>query len=235
MTEALYHSDAYLKAFSAMVVADDGDGVVLDRTAFFPGGGGQPFDVGTMWQGGAAFSVRGVRRGAAGPVHLIEGERPRVGEAIEGEIDWPRRHALMRAHTALHVLCGIIFRDYGASVTGASMDVGSARMDFDLERLEADFVARVQERMTEEIAAARPVQVRFLPRAEAFAIPDLIRTKVNLLPEGIETIRIVDIVGLDLQADGGTHVANTVHVGDARITGYESKGRNNKRLRLTLG
>ncbi|MBM4416904.1 MAG: alanyl-tRNA editing protein [Chloroflexi bacterium] len=234
MTEALYHSDAYLKAFSATVVSEDGDGVVLDRTAFFPGGGGQPADLGTIWQGGASFSVHGVRRGTSGPIHLIEGVRPRVGEAIEGEIEWPRRHALMRAHTALHVLCGIIFRDYGASVTGASMDVGSARMDFDLERLEADFVARVQERMTEEIAAARPVQVRFLPRAEAFAIPDLIRTKVNLLPEGIETIRIVDIVGLDLQADGGTHVANTAHVGHARIAGYESKGRNNKRLRLTI-
>jgi misacylated tRNA(Ala) deacylase len=235
MTEAIYHQDAYVKGFEARVVEVTADGVRLDRTAFFPGGGGQPHDTGELrWEGGAA-RVTAMKRGPEGPFHVLEGEaRPGVGAPVRGEIDWERRHALMRAHTALHVLCGVIWRDYGAAVTGGSMDVGSARMDFELERMSADFAGEVEAKVNAEIAAARPVVVRSLPRAEAFEIPDLIRTKINLLPPGIAEVRVVEIVGLDLQADGGTHVANTRHVGLVRVVGHESKGRINKRLRIAV-
>src|SRR5262245_42435377 len=169
MTEAIYHHDAYVKGFAARVLESDPDGVRLDRTAFYPGGGGQPHDTGELrWEGGAA-RVTGMKRGPDGPLHLLEGDaRPAVGQLVQGEVDWERRHALMRAHTALHLLCGVIWRDYGAAVTGGSMDVGSARMDFELERMSADFAGEVEAKVNAEIAAARPVVARILPRAEAF-------------------------------------------------------------------
>jgi misacylated tRNA(Ala) deacylase len=233
VTELIYHADAYVKGFEARVLESGPEGVVLDRTAFYPGGGGQPHDVGTLaWDGNLA-RVAAMKRG---PVHVLaEGDpAPPVGATVQAELDWARRHALMRAHTGLHILCGVIWRDYGASVTGGSMDVGQARMDFELERMSADFAAEVEAKVNQEIAAAREVRIRVLPRAQAFEIPDLIRTKVNLLPPGIEEVRTVEIVGLDLQADGGTHVANTRHVGRVRVTGHESKGRINKRLRIAI-
>jgi misacylated tRNA(Ala) deacylase len=235
MTEAIYHHDAYVKGFEARVLEALPEGVRLDRTAFFPGGGGQPHDTGELrWAGGAA-PVTGMKRGPDGPIHLLGGEaRPATGQVVQGEVDWERRHALMRAHTALHLLCGVIWRDYGAAVTGGAMDVGSARMDFELERMSADFAGEVEAKVNAEIAAARPVVSRVLPRAEAFQIPDLIRTKINLLPPEIAEVRVVEIVGLDLQADGGTHVANTRHVGAVRVVGHESKGRINKRLRIAI-
>ena len=236
MTEPIYHLDAYVKGFEARVVDSGPDGVVLDRTAFYPGGGGQPADQGTLsWDGGSAL-VETLKRGPNGPLHVLAGgvEVP-PGTLVQGEVDWQRRHALMRAHTALHILCGVIWRDYNAPVTGGSMDVGQARMDFELDRMSADFASEIEAKVNAEIEAARPVAVKILPRDEAFQIPDLIRTKINLLPVGIEEVRVVEIVGLDLQADGGTHVANTRHVGRVVVVGHESKGKINKRLRISIG
>jgi misacylated tRNA(Ala) deacylase len=231
MTEAIYHVDAYVRGFEAQVTEVTPEGVVLDRTAFFPGGGGQPHDTGTLKWDGRELTVVSMKRG---PIHVVEGEPPPVGATVQGELDWVRRHALMRAHTALHILCGVIWRDYQASVTGAQMEPAQARMDFELERMSADFAEEIEAKVNAEVAAARAVTVRILPREEAFAIPDLIRTKINLLPPGIEQVRVVEIVGLDLQADGGTHVANTRHVGRVRVVGHESKGRINKRLRIAI-
>jgi misacylated tRNA(Ala) deacylase len=231
MTEAIYHVDAYVKGFEARVLDVTPGGVVLDRTAFFPGGGGQPHDVGTLKWEGRESRVTAMKRG---PIHVLEGESPSVGAIVQGEVDWERRHALMRAHTALHILCGVIWRDFQAPVTGAQMEPGQARMDFELARMSADFADDIQARVNAEILAARAISVRILPRGEAFAIPDLIRTKINLLPPEIQQVRVVEIVGLDVQADGGTHVANTRHVGYVRVVGHESKGRTNKRLRIAI-
>lgn len=235
MTELLYLSDGYLREFEATVTEVEGDGVVLDRTAFYPRGGGQPSDTGVLRdQEGREYVVRKVQKVKGQVLHKLEGEPPPEGREVQGAIDWDRRHKLMRTHTALHILCGVIWRDYGASVTGGNMEPLKARMDFELERMSAEFSAEVEAKINEEVAAARPVQTRILAREEAFQIPDLIRTKINLLPEGIREVRVVDIEGLDLQADGGTHVANTNEVGRIRVTGHESKGRINKRLRIEL-
>jgi misacylated tRNA(Ala) deacylase len=167
-------------------------------------------------------------------LHKIKGDAPETGTKVEGTVDWDRRYKLMRTHTALHILCGVIWRDYGASVTGGNMDLLKARMDFELESMSAAFSDEVEAKINAEVAAARPVRIDILPREEAFQIPDLIRTKINLLPESIQEVRVVEIEGLDLQADGGTHVANTGEVGRIRVTGHESKGRINKRLRIEI-
>jgi misacylated tRNA(Ala) deacylase len=190
----------------------------------------------SVGEDGTEWRVLNVRRSADSIVHLVEGgERPpAIGERVIAELDWERRHRLMRTHTALHALCGVVWRDYGAQVTGGNMEPGAGRMDFEFERMSADLVAEIEAKVNAELAAGRDVRVRVLPRDEAFAIPDLIRTKVNLLPEGIPEVRTIEIVGLDLQADGGTHVANTREVGRVRVTGYESKGRINKRIRIEV-
>jgi misacylated tRNA(Ala) deacylase len=159
---------------------------------------------------------------------------PEIGTQVLGQLDWTRRYQLMRTHTAMHILCGVVFRDYGAQVTGGNMDPLQGRMDFEFETMRQELVAAIEEAVNAEVAAARPVRVAILPRAEAFAIPDLIRTKVNLLPEGITEVRTVELVGLDLQADGGTHVANTSEVGRVRVVDYKSKGKINKRIYLEL-
>ena len=235
MTILLCYDDSYLKEFDATVVGATDKGVVLDRTAFYPGGGGQPPDSGVLRSGGREWRVRKLSRSGGKLVHEIEGDDfPQEGEAVRGEIDWERRYQLMRTHTALHILCGVVWRDYGALVTGGDMKPLSARMDFELESMSADFAREMEERINAEVEAARPVEIRTLPREEAFAIPDLIRTKINLLPESIREVRTVDISGLDLQADGGTHVANTSEVGRIRVVGRESKGRINKRLRIAV-
>lgn len=239
-TEALYHADAYLREFEAAVLAAGPDGVILDRTAFFPGGGGQPADRGALvWDGAEHRVVELAKRGeqvvhrlAAGPDGAAPG--PPAGARVRGRLDWEHRHALMRTHTALHILCGVIWRDHGSQVTGSSMKPLAARMDFELEGMPADLARAIEEKVNLEVAAAREIQVRFLPREEALRIPDLIRTKVNLLPEAIRLIRIVDIAGLDCQADGGTHVANTREVGRVRVVKHESKGRINKRLYIAI-
>ncbi len=242
MADPLYHTDAYLKEFDAMVTAVDGGAVALDRTAFYPGGGGQPYDVGTLIAGGQAWTVTKVRKarpesaeGSGADIwHEVAGEPPPVGTPLRGAIDWDRRYRLMRTHTAMHILCGVIFRDYGASVTGGNMEPLKGRMDFEFETMRLELVKEIEAKVNVEVAAARPTRVKILPRAEAFAIPDLIRTKINLLPEGIAEVRTVEIVGLDLQADGGTHVANTSEVGQIKVVDYKSKGKINKRIEIQV-
>ena len=230
----LYHNDSYLREMEAVVTHVEGNRVALDQSVFYAQSGGQPADHGTLSWAGAQTQVVDVRRQGEIIWHQVEGPLPPEGTRVHGQLDWSRRYALMRAHTALHILCGVIWRDYKAHVTSSSMEPGKARQDFELERLTLDFVTEVEQRVNAEVEANREVRIRFLPRAEAFAIPDLIRTKVNLLPEGIETVRICEIIGLDLQADGGTHVARTGEVGPIRVVAHESKGRINKRLRLAI-
>lgn len=238
MTELLYQTDSYLQAFDATVTAIDSDnhGVVLDRTAFYPGGGGQPTDRGTLALNAQTYTVSRTRRIGGQIVHLITGDDPlpEVGNSLHGQIDWEHRYHLMRTHTAMHILCGVVFRDYGASVTGGDMEPLKGRMDFEFETMRKELVQEIEAATNEEMAKAHPVQVRILPRDEAFQIPDLIRTKINLLPEGIQEVRVVEIVGLDLQADGGTHVHNTSEVGTIRVTDYKSKGKINKRIYVEL-
>jgi misacylated tRNA(Ala) deacylase len=235
MTELLYMEDSYLREFTATVTEVTEEGAVLDRTAFYPQGGGQPSDTGMLTdESGVEYPVTKVQKVGGKVVHRIEGSLPAGGSVVTGQIDWDRRYRLMRTHTALHILCGVIWRDYGASVTGGNMEPLKARMDFELESMSAAFSDEVEAKINAEVAAGRPVRVRILPRAEAFQIPDLIRTKINLLPEGIREVRVVEIEGLDLQADGGTHVANTSEVGSIIVAGHESKGRINKRLRIEI-
>ncbi len=234
MSETLYETDAYAKEFDAVVTEQVEGGVLLTRTAFYPGGGGQPCDVGTLAAGGRVWNVTAVKKVDGRPVHFLAGDLPPLGTAITGRLDWTRRYQLMRTHTAMHILCGVVFRDYGAQVTGGNMEPLQGRMDFEFETMRAELVSAIEESVNAEVAAARPVRVRILPRDEAFAIPDLIRTKINLLPEGIMVVRTVELAGLDLQADGGTHVANTSEVGRVRITDYKSKGKINKRIYLVV-
>ena len=212
---------------------------MLDRTVFYPGGGGQPSDRGTILRSadGRSWTIRGAKKAGGDIVHELEpgdGGRPEVGDVVSADLDWARRLTLMRTHTALHALCGVVWRDYGALVTGGNMEPGSGRMDFEFETMSGELVGEIEAKVNDELRRGRDVRVNVLPRDEAFAIPDLIRTKINLLPPGIEEIRTIEIVGLDLQADGGTHVANTTEVGGIRVTGYESKGRINKRIRIEL-
>ena len=234
MTDLLFHEHSYLRDFDATVTAVADAGVELDRTAFYIGGGGQPSDFGVLSVDGRDYAVTGIKRDGGMLLHLIEGERPGVGSTVSGSIDWERRYQLMRTHTALHILCGVVWRDYGALVTGGNMQPGEARMDFELERMTADFAEEIESKINEEVAASRSVLVANLPREEAEEIPDLIRTKINLLPANIREVRTIDIQGLDVQADGGTHVNNTTEVGRIRVVGHESKGRINKRLRIAL-
>ena len=240
--EQLCYTDAYAASVAAHVrhvEVGDTTLLILDRTTFYPGGGGQPSDRGVLLRAGdgRSWTVRGARKADGEIVHELEptdGDPPAVGDELQVDIDWARRFALMRTHTALHALCGVVWRDHGALVTGGNMEPGSGRMDFEFERMSGDLVDSIEATVNAELAAAREVRVNVLPRDDAFAIPDLIRTKINLLPAGIEEIRTIEIVGLDLQADGGTHVANTSEVGGIRVTGYESKGRINKRIRIEL-
>lgn len=238
MTELLYQMDSYRREADATVIAHaDANGVlavVMSRTVLYPGGGGQPADTGTfVWDGGAARVVRATKPGAE-IAYSLDGPLPPIEATVRMTVDWERRYRLMRTHTAMHCLCGVVFRDYGALVTGGQMDLDRSRMDFELADLSAERVAAIEEATNAAIAADLPVRVRILPRDEAFTIPDLIRTKINLLPPGIAAVRTVEIVGLDLQADGGTHVARTGEVGGIRIVGTRSKGKSNKRLEIEL-
>lgn len=209
-------------------------GVVLDQTAFYTGGGGQPTDSGTLTVDGQDYQVSGIKRVDGKLVHQISGDLPTVGATVTGRIDWDRRYLLMRTHTALHILCGVVWRDYGAKVTGGNMTPGEARMDFEFENMTAEFAEEVEAKINAEVAAERDIIISNLTREEAEQVPDLIRTKINLLPPNIQEIRTIDIHGLDMQADGGTHVANTREVGVIKVVGHESKGRINKRLRIAL-
>jgi misacylated tRNA(Ala) deacylase len=235
VTEPLYQRDAYLSSFDAEVVAQHPDGVVLDRSAFFPGGGGQPADTGTIRHEGGELAVTGTARRDGELVLLVEGgPPPAVASKVSGRVDWERRYSLMRTHTALHMLAGVIGRDHGALVTGGNMEPLRARMDFELPSMSADFASTVEAALRQAVEADLPVHVSFLSPDEFAAKPELIRTKTNLLPEGLEVVRVIDIEGLDRQADGGTHVARTGEVGEVHVVGHESKGKGNKRLRIAL-
>jgi misacylated tRNA(Ala) deacylase len=234
MTELLYQTDSYLREFDGTVTGVDGNRVTLDRTALYARGGGQPADFGWLKAGEEEWQVLDSKKQGAEIWYQLDRPGPGVGTQARGVVDWGRRYRLMRTHTALHILCGVIFRDLGVSVTGGDMEPLAARMDFELERMSADFAQMIEERINAEVAAARQVRVKILPREQAFQIPDLIRTKINLLPVDIQQVRVVEIVGLDLQADGGTHVANTREVGHIRVVGHESKGKINKRLRIAI-
>jgi misacylated tRNA(Ala) deacylase len=234
MTELLYQTDMSLREFQARVTWTVGDGVELDRTAFYPGGGGQPCDLGVLEVSGERWNALKVGRKDGRVVHFLDREPPPEDSSVVGHLDWDRRYALMRTHTAMHILCGVIWRDYGASVTGGNMEPLRGRMDFEFERMQRELVSEIEESINVEVTASRPLHVGVLPREEAFQIPDLIRTKINLLPAHISEVRVIEIEGLDVQADGGTHVANTAEVGPLRIVDYKSKGRINKRLVVAL-
>ncbi len=234
MTRLLYPLDSYCREFQAEVcdLDEENHAIILDQTAFYPGGGGQPSDIGFLQSSQAIYSVIKAKKIGDQVLHFIPSETslPPVGSLVKGVIDWEQRYQLMRTHTAMHILCGVVFRDYGAQVTGGEMEPMKGRMDFEFESMHKELVEKIQEDVNREIAQARPLTVRILPREEAFQIPDLIRTKINLLPPGINEVRVVEIQGLDLQADGGTHVANTAEVGHILVTDYKSKGRINKRI-----
>jgi misacylated tRNA(Ala) deacylase len=235
MTEELFLNDAYLREFDARVSKLAGREVILARTAFYPGGGGQPPDKGTLGIGPVRASVVDARREGGGIVHVLDNPIPETVQELRGELDWERRFAHMRNHTALHVLSGVIWKEFAAKVTGGQMRSERARMDFSFPGEWTVRVVEEIERLTNEaLASARPVKVYELPREEALETPDLIRTQVNLVPERVRMIRIVEIEGIDTQADGGTHVANTREVGEMEITGHKSKGRQNKRIEFVL-
>jgi misacylated tRNA(Ala) deacylase len=234
-TDRIYLRDAERRSFSATVIEINDDGAVgLDATCFYPTGGGQPHDTGTFTWGSENAAVTAVS--GKGPIvfHTLEGTLPAVGTEVTGTVDWDRRHQLMRTHTVLHILCGVIWNEWKTPVTGGNMEPLSARMDFEFDPLPEGFAARVTDLVNAEIAADRPIEISFLPRHTALADDDLIRTKVNLIPESVREIRVVDIVGLDKQADGGTHVARTGEVGRFEVIKTESKGKGNKRLRIQL-
>lgn len=236
MTDEICKTNAYARAADAVVVEARPEGLVLDRTVFYARGGGQPGDTGELvWPDGGVRVADTVRAGGEA-IHVLEegAVAPPAGTEVRCELDWDRRYLLMRTHTALHVLSGLVWTRYGAKVTGGNMEPGEARMDFELETITADFGREVEAALNEALASDRPVRVRFLPRAEALADPDLVRTKVNLIPESVDPIRIIDIEGIDRQADGGTHVASTGEVGSVRVVKTENKGKAFKRMRIAL-
>ena len=236
-TTLLYHTDSYLRTFAAKVTATEGNAIALDQTAFYPGGGGQMADRGAITWEGRRLPLASIAKRDDVVWHeldLGEAPLPSAGAVVKGELDWEFRYRMMRTHTALHMLCGIIFRDFGAQVTGGQMYPDRARMDFAMDGFTQDCVRDIVERVNETVANDLPIKVYSLPRAEAFEIPDLIRTKINLLPPDITTIRIVEIVGMDLQADGGTHVQSTREVGGITVLKTENKGKNNKRMEIAL-
>jgi misacylated tRNA(Ala) deacylase len=235
-TQRLDLADPTLREWECTVLsADSEEGIVLDRSAFYPGGGGQPPDHGVLLWQGVQTRIVGTRKGDDLYLLPAEGDPvPPPGTAVTGAVEDARRSLLMRTHSGLHVLCGVVFRDFGALVTGGNMEPGEARMDFNLPEVPSDFKTRLEELVNAEVVADRRVDVRVLGRDEALALPDIIRTQSNLIPADEQEIRIVDIVGLDVQADGGTHVASTKQVGRISVLKVESKGKANRRVRVRL-
>jgi len=234
MTELLYLKDHYLREFDAQVVRSDADSLALDKTAFYPTGGGQPNDLGKItWHGGEA-DVLDVSKKTGTVLHKLKGPLPQTGVTVHGSIDWARRYAFMRYHSALHVLCGLVYHMYGGLVTGGQIYPEKARMDFDLEEINPERVREIENKCNDAIRDARPISVRFLPREEAMKHPDLIRTRINLLPPDIAEVRVVEIEGLDVQADGGTHVANTKEIQGIKVVRTDNKGRINRRMEIVL-
>jgi misacylated tRNA(Ala) deacylase len=237
MTEQIYNIDAYKKEIKSTIVEIIDDYFVIDKTIFFPGGGGQPNDFGLINADKDSYEIKRVNWQKGKIAHLLSKSdlsNLRVGDEITCTLDWERRYKLMRTHTSLHILCGVIWRDYQAAVTGGNMEPLKGRMDFEFPSLSAELTEEIETKINIEVQKDRQITVNFLPREEAFKIPDLIRTKVNLLPESLKTIRTININGLDLQADGGTHLSSTSRVGYIKITGHESKGKINKRIRISV-
>jgi misacylated tRNA(Ala) deacylase len=235
-TDRIYSTDAYARTMEATIVRVDADDrrVLLDRTVFYPGGGGQPHDLGTLRIGDDHLAVVRVAQDADGVWHWLEGGLPSEGAQVTGQLDWDRRYALMRTHTALHALCGVVWNRFHSPVTGGNMEPGEGRLDFDIPDWSADDLPVIEAELNAELAKRRSVEVSFLPRSAADEDPSLIRTKVNLLPPTIEEVRVIDIVGLDRQADGGTHVGQTDEVGGISIPKAENKGRGFRRIRVRL-
>ncbi|MFQ5554371.1 MAG: alanyl-tRNA editing protein [Acidimicrobiia bacterium] len=234
MTDKIYSTDQYAAEMAATVLevdADDGR-VLLDRTVFYPGGGGQPHDVGSLWVGEDRLEVNRVAQDGAGLWHWVEGGLPGRGTAVRGEVDWERRYLLMRTHTAMHALCGVVWEKYRSPVTGGNMKPGEGRLDFELPEWDPEDKGPLAGELNRQLARSLPVEIGFLPRAEADQDPSLIRTKISLLPASLREVRVVDIVGLDRQADGGTHVGSTAEVGSIEILKVESKGKGFRRIRL---
>ena len=234
MTKLICHENSYIKEFDAKVTSIRETGIILDKTAFYPGGGGQPADKGSIIFENSEYTINGIVKEGKNYIHKINSHNIRINETVRGIIDWENRYNLMRTHTALHILCGVIWRDYKALVTGGDMKPLSARMDFELDTLSSEFAKEVEESVNKEVQNELDIEINIMEREEAFKIPDLIRTKINLLPDSIQQIRTVNITGLDLQADGGTHVNNTKEVGKIIVIGHESKGKINKRLRIKV-
>jgi misacylated tRNA(Ala) deacylase len=236
MTERIYSTDAYARSMNAVVLeADREDGrVLLDRTVFYPGGGGQPHDIGELVIGDDRLPVTRVAQDITGVWHWVEGGLPKPGTALVGEVDWERRYELMRTHTAMHAMCGVVWHQFHSPVTGGNMKPGEGRLDFELPDWDPDHRQPIEDELNKQLALAHRVEVSFLPRAEADADPSLIRTKINLLPPSLTEVRVIDIVGLDRQADGGTHVGSTAEVGSIKITKIESKGRGFRRIRFDV-
>ena len=235
-TKLLYHINSFTYECTAKVVAVEGDEIALDATVFYPGGGGQMADRGTITWDNQQEQGSVIAMNKRGDIvwHTLDCLPPPVGTEVVGTIDWDFRYQMMRTHTALHILCGIIWKEFGVQVTGGQMYPDHARMDFSMENLNRERIAYIEQKVNEAIEADYPIRVYTLPREKAFAIPDLVRTRINLLPPDIEDVRIVEIVGLDLQADGGTHVNHTKEVGGIEIARTENKGRINKRLHIVL-
>ena len=234
MTKLICHENSYIKEFDGKVTSIRETGIILDKTAFYPGGGGQPADKGSIIFENSEYTINGIVKEGKNYIHKINSHNIRINETVRGIIDWENRYNLMRTHTALHILCGVIWRDYKALVTGGDMKPLSARMDFELDTLSSEFAKEVEESVNKEVQNELDIEINIMEREEAFKIPDLIRTKINLLPDSIQQIRTVNITGLDLQADGGTHVNNTKEVGKIIVIGHESKGKINKRLRIKV-
>ena len=234
MTKLICHENSYIKEFDAKVTSIRETGIILDKTAFYPGGGGQPADKGSIIFENSEYTINGIVKEGKNYIHKINSHNIRINETVRGIIDWENRYNLMRTHTALHILCGVIWRDYKALVTVGDMKPLSARMDFELDTLSSEFAKEVEESVNKEVQNELDIEINIMEREEAFKIPDLIRTKINLLPNSIQQIRTVNITGLDLQADGGTHVNNTKEVGKIIVIGHESKGKINKRLRIKV-
>ncbi|MBI2674870.1 MAG: alanyl-tRNA editing protein [Candidatus Aenigmarchaeota archaeon] len=234
MKGALYLSDSYIREWEAMVEAAEGRIILLDSTAFYPAGGGQPADKGIMKNpDGRVFSVLSVSKRDGRIYHEVDSDGLKAGESVSCELDWERRYRLMRMHTATHILCAVIHKHTRALITGNQLDVERTRVDFNLDDFDKNKVQGYADEANKIIAQGKDVRIYFMKRGEALSIPSVVKL-ANSLPPQIEELRIVEIPGIDLQADGGTQVRNTSEIGRIRIEAMENKGKNNRRIYFTL-